>query len=99
MKNAVALSFTYLKDAVVLSLILLLEIAIEVWLFRLNLFAGCVSLLFWPSLIFYTSAFRFAVIFYKVENPVKYDDENETETDTEADADAEADAETESASE
>lgn len=99
LKNAVALSFTYLKDAVVLSLILLLEIAIEVWLFRLNLFAGCVSLLFWPSLIFYTSAFRFAVIFYKVENPVKYDDENETETDSEAEIDTEADAETESASE
>ena len=51
------------------------------------------------SLIFYTSAFRFAVIFYKVENPVKYDDENETETDVETETDAEADAETESASE
>lgn len=101
LKNAVGLSFTYLKDAVVLSLIMLVEIGIDVLLFRMNLFAGFISLLFWPSLIFYTSAFKFAIIFYKVENPVKYDDENETEieTDSEADADAEAGAETESASE
>ena len=101
LKNAVGLSFTYLKDAVVLSLIMLAEIGIDVLLFRMNLFAGFISLLFWPSLIFYTSAYKFAVIFYKVENPVKYDDENETEieTDSEADADAEAGAETESASE
>ncbi len=101
LKNAVGLSFTYLKDAVVLSLIMLAEIGIDVLLFRMNLLAGFISLLFWPSLIFYTSAYKFAVIFYKVENPVQYDDENETEieTDAEADADAEAGAETESASE
>ncbi len=101
LKNAVGLSFTYLKDAIVLSLIMLAEIGIDVLLFRMNLFAGFISLLFWPSLIFYTSALKFAIIFYKVENPVQYDDENEAEieTDSEADADAEAGAETESASE
>ena len=43
------------------------------------LFAGCVSLLFWPSLIFYITACFMASIFYRVENPVRYEEESADE--------------------
>lgn len=74
LRNTVALVFTYMSDALKLSLILAVLIAVDVFLFRLNLYAGLASLLFWPSALFYLTANRFATIFYKVEHPVKYDD-------------------------
>ena len=75
LRNALALIFTYMSDSIRLTLFLIFEIAIDVVLFRLNLIAGFASLLFWPTVIFYTISYHLAVIFYKVEHPKKYDDE------------------------
>ncbi|MBR5400807.1 MAG: DUF624 domain-containing protein [Treponema sp.] len=74
LRNVIALMFTYLTEAVKLCVILAVYIAIDVLLFRLNLIAGFVSLLFWPSVIFYTICYRLFAIFYKVEHPIKYDE-------------------------
>lgn len=74
MRNTVALAFTYLRDALGLAGILIILIGIDVFLFRLNLYAGLASLLFWPSTLFYFTASRIAAIFYKVEHPVQYDE-------------------------
>ena len=74
MRNTVALVFTYLSDALKLSLLLAVLIAVDVFLFRLNLVAGFISLLFWPSTLFYLTSNRMASIFYRVEHPVKYDE-------------------------
>ena len=76
LRNALALIFTYLSNALKLAAFLIIEIAVDVLLFRLNLFAGLISLLFWPSVIFYTASYTFTDIFYKVEHPVKYEEEN-----------------------
>ena len=73
LKNSIALIFTYLQDAIRLTFILAFLIIIDVILFRLNLIAGIVSLLFWPSVIFYFISFFLTSIFYKIEHPVKYD--------------------------
>ena len=73
LRNTVALAFTYNRETLRCTGFVAAELAIAGILFRLSLFAGCVSLLFWPSLIFYTIACFMAYIFYKVENPVKYD--------------------------
>ena len=81
LRNTVALAFTYNRETLRCTGFVAAELAIAGILFRLSLFAGCVSLLFWPSLIFYTIACFMAYIFYKVENPIKYeDDENTNET-------------------
>ena len=81
LRNTVALAFTYNRETLRCTGFVAAELAIAGVLFRLNLFAGCVSLLFWPSLIFYTIACFMAYIFYRVENPIKYeDDENTNET-------------------
>ena len=81
LRNTVALAFTYNRETLRCTGFVAAELAIAGVLFRLNIFAGCVSLLFWPSLIFYTIACFMAHIFYKVENPIKYeDDENTNET-------------------
>ena len=85
-RNAIALAFTYNRESLRLAGFVAAELGIAGALFHLNLIAGCVSLLFWPSLIFYTIASFMAYIFYKVENPVQYDNEeteNETETNNE----------------
>ena len=82
MRNTVALAFTYLRDALGLTGILIILIAVDVLLFRLNLYAGLASLLFWPSTLFYSTTSRIAAIFYKVEHPVQYD-ENGDPVDTE----------------
>lgn len=74
MRNTVALVFTYLTNAFKLVIILVIEIGIDVLLFRLNLFAGFISLLFWPAVLFYTTSYFMSEIFYKVEHPVKYDE-------------------------
>ena len=73
-RNAIALAFTYNRETLRSAGFVAAELAIAGLLFRLNIFAGCASLLFWPSLIFYTIACFMAYIFYKVENPVKYDE-------------------------
>ena len=81
LRNTVALAFTYNRETLRCTGFVAAELAIAGVLFRLNIFAGCVSLLFWPSLIFYTIACFMAYIFYRVENPIKYeDDENTNET-------------------
>ena len=74
LRNTVALAFTYNRETLRCTGFVAAELAIAGVLFRLNLFAGCVSLLFWPSLIFYTIACFMAYIFDKVENPIQYDD-------------------------
>ena len=74
LRNTVALAFTYNRETLRCTGFVTAELAIVGVLFRLNIFAGCVSLLFWPSLIFYTIACFMAYIFYKVENPIQYDD-------------------------
>lgn len=74
MRNTVALVFTYLSDALKLTLILAILIAVDVLLFYLNLYAGLASLLFWPSTLFYFTTSRLTAIFYKVEHPIKYDE-------------------------
>ena len=88
-RNAIALAFTYNRETLRSAGFVAAELAIAGLLFRLNIFAGCASLLFWPSLIFYTIACFMAYIFYRVENPVKYENaespaENQnSETETE----------------
>ena len=74
LRNAVALAFTYNRETLRCTGFVAAELAIAGILFRLNIFAGCVSLLFWPSVIFYTIASFMAYIFYRVENPIQYDE-------------------------
>ena len=86
LRNTVALAFTFNRETLRCTGFVAAQLAIAGALFRLNLFAGCLSLLFWPSLIFYTIACFMAYIFYRVENPVHYDDEaaqTQTESQTE----------------
>ena len=74
LRNTVALAFTYNRETLRCTGFVAAELAIAGILFRLNLFAGCVSLLFWPSVIFYTISSFMAYIFYRVENPIQYDE-------------------------
>ena len=74
LRNTVALAFTYNRETLRCTGFVAAELAIAGVLFRLNLLAGCVSLLFWPSLIFYTIASFMAYIFYRVEHPIQYDE-------------------------
>lgn len=89
LRNAVALAFTFGKQTLRVSIFTIAELAIAGVLFKLNLFAGLASLLFWPSLIFYTISSFMADIFYKVENPVKYDDAEESADETVEEAEQE----------
>lgn len=75
LRNTVALAFTYNRETLRVTIFTAAELAIAGVLFKLNLFAGLASLLFWPSLIFYTIASFMAYIFYRVENPIQYDTE------------------------
>ena len=72
-RNTVALAFTYNRETLRSAAFVAAQLAIAGALFRLNIFAGFVSLLFWPSVIFYTIASFMASIFYRVENPIQYD--------------------------
>ena len=78
LSNAVALSFSYSKDTLRVTGLAVLEFAIVILLGYLNLYAGLAALLFWPSVIFYTVTFFMSVIFYHVENPIDYS-ENQNE--------------------
>lgn len=89
LRNAVALAFTFGKQTLRVTIFTIAELAIAGVLFKLNLFAGLASLLFWPSLVFYTISSFMADIFYKVENPVKYEDEAEEASDENEDKTAE----------
>ena len=84
LRNAVALAFTYSRDTLRMTGLAVLEFAIVLFLGYLNLFAGLATLLFWPSVIFYTVTFFMTVIFYHVENPIQYDDEIESEENSES---------------
>ena len=75
LRNTVALAFTYNRETLRVTIFTAAEVAVAAVLFKLNLFAGLVSLLFWPSVVFYTIASFMSYIFYRVENPIKYDDE------------------------
>ena len=79
LRNAVALAFTYSRETLRCAAFVAAELAIAGVLFRLNMYAGFASLLFWPSLIFYTTACFMASIFYRVENPVRYEEESADE--------------------
>ena len=74
LRNTVALSFTYGRQTLRMTAFVAAALGIAGALFRLNLIAGVISLLFWPSLIFYIISSFMAWIFYKVENPIKYDE-------------------------
>ena len=89
LRNAVALAFTFGKQTLRVTVFTIAELAIAGVLFKLNLFAGLASLFFWPSLIFYTISSFMADVFYKVENPVKYEDEAEETSDENEDKTAE----------
>ncbi len=82
-RNAIALAFTYSRETLRCAAFVAAELAIAGVLFRLNMYAGFASLLFWPSLIFYTTACFMASIFYRVENPVQYDEDNPADEITE----------------
>ena len=84
LRNAVALAFTYSRDTLRMTGLAVLDFAIVLFLGYLNLFAGLATLLFWPSVIFYTVTFFMTVIFYHVENPIQYDDEIESEENSES---------------
>ena len=81
LRNAVALAFTFGRHTLRVTIFTIAELAVAGVLFKLNLFAGLASLLFWPSLVFYTISSFMADIFYKVENPVKYEEENQEASD------------------
>ncbi len=86
-RNAIALAFTYSRETLRCTGFVAAELAIAGVLFRLNMYAGFASLLFWPSLIFYTTACFMASIFYRVENPVQYDDETDDTENQDAETD------------
>lgn len=75
LRNTVALAFTWGRQTLRMTGFVAAALAIAVALFRLNPIAGFISLLFWPTVIFYIISSFMAWIFYRVEHPVKYDDE------------------------
>ena len=74
LRNTVALSFTYGRQTLRMTGFVAAALGIAGALFRLNPIAGFASLLFWPTVIFYIISSFMAWIFYKVENPIKYDE-------------------------
>ena len=90
LRNTVAISFTWGRQTFRVTVFVAAALGIAGALFHLNLLAGLISLLFWPSVIFYIIASFMAWIFYQVENPKKYDadgnlitEENNTNTNEE----------------
>ena len=75
LKNTVAISFTWGRQTLRVTGFVAAALGIAGALFHLNILAGLISLLFWPSVIFYIIASFMAWIFYRVEHPVKYDDD------------------------
>ena len=75
LKNDIALAFTFSKDTLKMTGLAVLEFAVIIFLGYLNIYAALAALLFWPSVIFYTVTWFMTSIFYRVENPVQYDDE------------------------
>ena len=82
LRNTVGLSVTYGRQTLRMTGFVAAALGIAGALFRLNIFAGFISLLFWPTVIFYIISSFMAWIFYKVENPIQYD-ENGDAIDTE----------------
>ena len=90
LRNTVAISFTWGRQTFRVTIFVAAALGVAGALFHLNLLAGLISLLFWPSVIFYIIASFMAWIFYQVENPKKYDadgnlitEENNTNTNEE----------------
>jgi len=92
LRNTVALSFTYGRQTLRMTGFVAAALGIAGALFHLNILAGFISLLFWPTVIFYIISSFMAWIFYKVENPIKYDEngdpvdesqDTQTQTETE----------------
>ncbi len=75
LRNTVALAFTWGRQTLRLTGFVAASLGLAGALFHLNILAGLISLLFWPSVIFYIIASFMAWIFYRVEHPVKYDDD------------------------
>lgn len=67
-KNAFAVSITYFVYTLKMTFFAALEIAAIVILFRFNLIAGCICLLFWPEVIFYTNIIFIKKVFTELEN-------------------------------
>lgn len=78
LKNTVAISFTWSRQTLRVTGFVAAALGIAGALFHLNILAGLISLLFWPSVIFYIIASFMAWIFYQVENPKKYEEDEDT---------------------
>lgn len=78
LKNTVAISFTWGRQTLRVTGFVAAALGIAGALFHLNILAGLISLLFWPSVIFYIIASFMAWIFYQVENPKKYEEDEDT---------------------
>lgn len=79
LKNTLAVSITFYKKTFKMAVFVVIEIVIPLILCKLNLFVGLATLLFWPCVIFFTISFYMNSIFYEVEHPKVYDDEEESE--------------------
>ena len=78
LKNTVAISFTWGRQTLRVTGFVAAALGIAGALFHLNILAGLISLFFWPSVIFYIIASFMAWIFYQVENPKKYEEDEDT---------------------
>ncbi len=86
LKNNVAVTVTYGTKTFKTAIIVAVELGILALLAKLSLIAGLVALLFWPVIIFYTVTNCVDTIYYQLEHPQIYDDEENTEDSTEEDS-------------
>lgn len=67
-KNSFAFSLTFMNFTIKMSIFVALEILVQFFLFKFNLIAGFVSLLFWPQMIFYTITLTTKKILNQLDN-------------------------------
>lgn len=83
LKNNVAVTVTYGVKTFKTAIIVAIELGIFALLAKLSLIAGLVALLFWPVIIFYTVTNCVDNIYYQLEHPQTYDDEETDSADEE----------------
>lgn len=83
LKNNVAVTVTYGIKTFKTAIIVAVELGIFALLAKLSLIAALVALLFWPVIIFYTVTNCVDTIYYQLEHPQTYDDEEENEENSE----------------
>lgn len=99
MKNTIAITFTFYKWSLKMSLFVILELSVQVILLWLNPILAAITLLFWPQLIFFVISYYSARTFDQLDNPPVYDDDksdddesdNDESDDDKSDDDANAD--------